>query len=436
MSSPVRDIEVNVVSSPESTSRNSSPEPENYRLISHGSSVTTCFPVIKTSEDDEKSDKDTKATPPAKGSGGSTNFSISSILSRSEPTAKKNGFMSGAHSGQNAVEAGLPPGSDSAVLSRLGLMSHFGALAAASSRYAALCGTPTDPRTLPWYWGRIPSQIPQDKHSPNGCSTNDDQSPPTSPRENPTPVNNTESRSPRPSSPSDHQRSPPSSPHQPNMLSSSHPAFLDQNYLSMRSKSPYRESDSMVIDEEVDDEESDYDNEKDKKIQNSNMSPGNSLSNKRKKKTRTVFSRSQLESTFDMKRYLSSSERAGLAASLHLTETQVKIWFQNRRNKWKRQLAAELEAANMAHAAQRLVRVPILYHESTNSSMRHPFEQNHPLGLHHPLDGSRESAGNSSVVTSAGYPSSLYYHHQAAVAAAVHSLPSSPVNRPPMSGLV
>jgi hypothetical protein len=46
----------------------------------------------------------------------------------------------------------------------------------------------------------------------------------------------------------------------------------------------------------------------------------------RKKKTRTVFSRSQvfqLESTFDMKRYLSSSERAGLAASLHLTETQV-----------------------------------------------------------------------------------------------------------------
>lgn len=115
----------------------------------------------------------------------------------------------------------------------------------------------------------------------------------------------------------------------------------------------------------------------------------------------------------------------------------MKIWFQNRRNKWKRQLAAELEAANMAHAAQRLVRVPILYHESSSSSIRHPFEQNHPLSLHHPLE-SRENGttGGSSVVSSPGYPSSLYYHHQAAVAAAVHNLPSSPVSRPPMSGLV
>ncbi|KAJ8000502.1 hypothetical protein DPEC_G00180790 [Dallia pectoralis] len=94
----------------------------------------------------------------------------------------------------------------------------------------------------------------------------------------------------------------------------------------------------------------------------------------RKKKTRTVFSRSQvfqLESTFDMKRYLSSSERAGLADSLQLTETQVKIWFQNRRNKWKRQLAADLEVvASLNHSAQRVVRVPILYRESSTPTSR------------------------------------------------------------------
>uniref|UniRef100_A0A3P8XVC2 Homeobox domain-containing protein n=1 Tax=Esox lucius TaxID=8010 RepID=A0A3P8XVC2_ESOLU len=68
-----------------------------------------------------------------------------------------------------------------------------------------------------------------------------------------------------------------------------------------------------------------------------------------KKKTRTIFSKRQifqLESTFDIKRYLSSAERACLASSLQLTETQVKIWFQNRRNKLKRQISTELDGSN------------------------------------------------------------------------------------------
>lgn len=118
MSSPVRDVEVNVVSSPESTSRNESPEPDGYRLLGHGSGITTCFPVIKTGEEDERGDKDAKATTTQKTSSGSTNFSISSILSRTEPTAKKNGFLPGVPNGQNILETGLSAGSDSAVLSR------------------------------------------------------------------------------------------------------------------------------------------------------------------------------------------------------------------------------------------------------------------------------------------------------------------------------
>ena len=66
----------------------------------------------------------------------------------------------------------------------------------------------------------------------------------------------------------------------------------------------------------------------------SGLGNGNALNTqRRKKKTRSVFTRQQvfqLESTFDQKRYLSSSERAHLASSLQLSETQVKIWFQNR----------------------------------------------------------------------------------------------------------
>lgn len=88
-----------------------------------------------------------------------------------------------------------------------------------------------------------------------------------------------------------------------------------------------------------------------------------------KKKTRTIFSKRQifqLEATFDMKRYLSSSERACLASSLQLTETQVKIWFQNRRNKLKRQLSSDMEgpaAADLPEAGKN-VQLPALYPDS------------------------------------------------------------------------
>ncbi|TMS04184.1 Homeobox protein Nkx-3.2 [Larimichthys crocea] len=65
-----------------------------------------------------------------------------------------------------------------------------------------------------------------------------------------------------------------------------------------------------------------------------------------KKRSRAAFSHTQvyeLERRFSTQRYLSGPERAELAEALKLTETQVKIWFQNRRYKTKRrQMAAEL----------------------------------------------------------------------------------------------
>ncbi|XP_059551351.1 homeobox protein Nkx-2.5 [Myotis daubentonii] len=61
---------------------------------------------------------------------------------------------------------------------------------------------------------------------------------------------------------------------------------------------------------------------------------------RRRRKPRVLFSQAQvyeLERRFKQQRYLSAPERDQLASVLKLTSTQVKIWFQNRRYKCKRQ---------------------------------------------------------------------------------------------------
>lgn len=116
--SDVREIEVNVVSSPESSSRNCSPEPEHYRIINRMTTPSiTCFPVIKTNEDEKTNTKDVpKATATPKTPGSSTNFSISSILSRNEPATKKNGYP--ASQTGTILESTINATPDSAMLSR------------------------------------------------------------------------------------------------------------------------------------------------------------------------------------------------------------------------------------------------------------------------------------------------------------------------------
>lgn len=60
----------------------------------------------------------------------------------------------------------------------------------------------------------------------------------------------------------------------------------------------------------------------------------------KKKKARTTFTGRQifeLEKHFGDKKYLTATQRSEMASLLNVTETQVKIWFQNRRTKWKRQ---------------------------------------------------------------------------------------------------
>lgn len=89
-----------------------------------------------------------------------------------------------------------------------------------------------------------------------------------------------------------------------------------------------------------------------------------SLTLKRKKRSRAAFSHAQvfeLERRFAQQRYLSGPERSDLAKNLRLTETQVKIWFQNRRYKTKRKQIQQHEVA-VLNATKR-VPVQILVRE-------------------------------------------------------------------------
>ncbi|EDO37142.1 predicted protein, partial [Nematostella vectensis] len=59
----------------------------------------------------------------------------------------------------------------------------------------------------------------------------------------------------------------------------------------------------------------------------------------KRKRARTAFSAEQLkklEKRFQANHYIVGEERQKIAKDLDLSEAQVKVWFQNRRTKFKR----------------------------------------------------------------------------------------------------
>ncbi|XP_065111013.1 ventral anterior homeobox 2 [Paramisgurnus dabryanus] len=121
----------------------------------------------------------------------------------------------------------------------------------------------------------------------------------------------------------------------------------------------------------------------------------------RPKRTRTSFTAEQLyrlELEFQRCQYVVGRERTDLARQLNLSETQVKVWFQNRRTKQKKDQTKDTDKRTSS-TSESLATCNILRLLEQGRLLSVPAPPPNPL-LAHPHPGNGCLLGSSSVSTS------------------------------------
>lgn len=119
--------------------------------------------------------------------------------------------------------------------------------------------------------------------------------------------------------------------------------------------------------------------------------------NRRRRTAFSTYQLQELEQEFLSKKYLTLNERSDLAKRLGLSDVQVKIWFQNRRAKWKRMKTGnchltsnndsaqtETASASSSENSQTKIIVPIPIHVSRHFALRNQFFDANKLSLGRP----------------------------------------------------
>ncbi|KAG2455900.1 homeobox protein Nkx-2.5 [Polypterus senegalus] len=146
---------------------------------------------------------------------------------------------------------------------------------------------------------------------------------------------------------------------------------------------------------------------------------------RKRRKPRVLFSQAQvyeLERRFKQQKYLSAPERDHLANVLKLTSTQVKIWFQNRRYKCKRQRQDQsLEMVGIP--PPRRIAVPVLVRDGKPClSDSAAYGTSYNVGINHYTYNTYPAFGNyPGPACNSSYPCSY-------PSAAVHPVQQAPSN--------